>query len=165
MSVVFENNSIAVEKALGEAGLAWLYEASGEICSQTQRNTKVSGGGLGGKTKGSWRVNVDEKNMTAIVGSNSENAIWEEFGTGEYALEGKGRKGGWWIKVGGRHGEMPLSTVQKYGWAKVRKDNDGNITFVFTLGKRPRRAFQKAYLKTKPKVLRRANEIFKGVGD
>ncbi|MEG1868951.1 MAG: HK97 gp10 family phage protein [Clostridiales bacterium] len=136
MSVVFENNSIAVKKALDEAGLAWLYEASGEICSQTQRNTEVDTG----KTKGSWRTEVDARTMTATVGSNSENAIWEEFGTGEYAAKGNGRKGGWVYKTAeGKH--------------------------FYTRGKHPRRAFDRAYRKTKPKVLRRANEIFKGVGD
>lgn len=135
MSVVFEDNSLAVKKALGEAGLAWLYEAAGEVAAQTQRNTAVDTG----KTKGSWRVEVDEKNMIAVVGSNSENAIWEEYGTGEYAAKGNGRKGGW-----------------------VYKAPDG--TFHHTYGKRPRRAFQRAYTKLKPKILRRANEIFKGVG-
>lgn len=38
---------------------------------------------------------MDEGNLEVKIGSPLENAIWEEFGTGEYALNGDGRKGGW----------------------------------------------------------------------
>ena len=82
---------------------------------------------------------VDERTMVATIGSGYENAIWEEYGTGEYAAAGNGRKGGW-----------------------VYKAPDG--TFHYTKGKKPRRAFQRAYMKVKPKIIRRAKEIFGEVG-
>ena len=71
--------------------MAWLDEAGGELTSQTQRNSKVDSG----QTKGAWKYVVDESKQTAIVGNPLENAIYEEFGTGEYALNGDGRKSAW----------------------------------------------------------------------
>ena len=43
-------------------------------------------------------VDEGKDESTVAVGSDLENAIWEEFGTGEYALHGGGRKGGWVYK-------------------------------------------------------------------
>lgn len=128
----FKDYSKNVKKAITDASKAWLYEASAEIVSQTKRNTAVDTGQL----KGSWTAVVDEEKGEATMGSPLENAVWEEFGTGEYALKGNGRKGGWFYK-----------------------DAKGNGHFTF--GKRPRRAFWKAYVTTKPKILKRAEEIFK----
>ena len=98
-NVRLENNVMQVVGLLEEEVIAFLYEAGGELLSQVARNTKVNEGQL----KGSWQLVVDENNLTAIVGSPLENAIWEEFGTGEFALNGDGRNGGWWIKVGSGH--------------------------------------------------------------
>lgn len=41
---------------------------------------------------------MDESAQVATVGNPLQNAIWEEFGTGEYALEGDGRKTPWRYK-------------------------------------------------------------------
>ena len=91
MSVEFVNNSINVKEAINDNAIAWLYEAGGEVLSQAVRNTKVASG----KTKGSWQLAVDEGSLTCHIGSNYDNAIWEEFGTGIYAVEGNGRKTPW----------------------------------------------------------------------
>ena len=58
--------------------------------SDYARNSRVDTG----ETKGSYGHSVVKKNGSAElqVGSNLENAIWEEFGTGEYAIKGNGRK-------------------------------------------------------------------------
>ena len=73
---------------------AWLYEAAGELEAQVKRNTKVGTGQL----KNSWTYKVDESKGEATIGSPLENAIWEEFGTGQYALHGDGRKTPWVYK-------------------------------------------------------------------
>lgn len=91
MSVKFEDNSKAVKSALDEALIAGLYAAAAEIESQAAQNSPVDTGQL----KGSWAHKVDENKMEAVIGSPLEYAIYQEFGTGEYAYEGKGRKGGW----------------------------------------------------------------------
>lgn len=86
--VGFTDNRIKVKQLIGQKAIAFLEEASGELEAQVKRNTAVDTE----QTKGSWKHKVDEKKMEAYIGSDLENAIWEEFGTGEYALHGDGRK-------------------------------------------------------------------------
>ena len=95
MSVVFKDYSKIVVKKFNENAVQWLEEASGELEAQTKRNTKVDTG----KTKGSWEHRVNESKMEAEVGSRYKNALWEEFGTGIYAINGDGRKTKWVYKA------------------------------------------------------------------
>lgn len=90
MSVELKDDSIKVKAALNDATVKFLYEAAHVIQSQVKQNTAVDTGQL----KASWNFTVDESKGEATIGSPVENAIWEEFGTGEYALHGDGRKGG-----------------------------------------------------------------------
>lgn len=134
MSVQFTDNSANVKAALDDAVIAYLHEAGGELEAQVKRNTKVGTGQL----KNSWTYVVDESKGETTVGSPLENAIWEEFGTGEYALHGDGRKGGWHYqdeKTGEWH---------------------------FTIGKKPHRAFQNAFNSLKNALIKRAEEVLKG---
>lgn len=135
MSVQFEDNSMFIIDEIENAALKFLEEASGELESQVKRNTRVDTGQL----KNSWEHVVDADNMIGIVGSAEENAIWEEFGTGEYALKGNGRK----TKLKYKH--------PKYGW-------------VTTTGKAPSRALEKAKNTSKKKIQARAEEIFGDIG-
>lgn len=91
MGVKFEDNSDLVKRLLEEACIAGLEEAASEIQTQAEKNTPVDTGQL----KGAWGHNVDEAGLYADIGNTMEHAIWNEFGTGEYALDSKGRKGGW----------------------------------------------------------------------
>lgn len=122
--VVFEDNSISVKGAISGACRAWLEEAAGELEAQAKRNqTRVDTGA----TKGGWthRVLSDSE---AVVGNPLENAIWEEYGTGEYALKG-GRKGGWsyqddmgnWHKTKGKTPLRPLHKAFTANRAKIQK--------------------------------------------
>ena len=81
MSVEFTDNTAKIKAALSEGVIGFLHEAGGEIQAQTQRNSRVDTG----QTKGSYKYMVDEgkDESTVAVGSDLENAIWEEFGTGE----------------------------------------------------------------------------------
>lgn len=133
-NVVFEDYSIKVENAINDRVNAVLEECAGEVESQVKRNTRVDTG----KTKNSWQHKVVDSEHTAYIGSNYENAIWEEFGTGEYALEGNGRKGGW-----------------------VYKDAKGD--WYRTMGKKPSRAFFKAYTSLKNKIINRIQNSLKGL--
>lgn len=123
MSIEFKDNSIEVKEALNDAIIAFLYEAAGELESQVKRNTPVDTGQL----KSSWDYNVQEYKCEAVIGSPLENAIWNEFGTGQYALHGDGRKTPW-----------------KY------KDIKGK--WHTTTGKRPQRSFHYAFEFVKPKL-------------
>ena len=114
-NITFTDNSVAVKNAIEQACSAWLEEASAELESATKRNqTRVDTGA----TKGGWTHKVDKAAKKATVGNPLENAIWEEFGTGDYALNG-GRKGGWVYKSekDGKfyrtHGKKPLRPLHK----------------------------------------------------
>lgn len=133
--VKFTDNSVAVKGLIGEKAVAFLYEAVAEIESQAKRNSRVDTG----DTKGAWGSEVDEENLEAFVGNTKENAIWEEFGTGEYAINGDGRKGGW-----------------KYMDAK------GN--WHYTTGKKPSRALHRAFESKKAIVINLAKQKMKEVG-
>lgn len=135
-NIGFTDNSIKIKQLIGQKAVAFLEEASGELEAQVRRNTVVDTG----QTKGSWRHKVDEKKMEAYIGSDLENAIWEEFGTGEYALHGDGRKGGW-------------------------KYQDARGHWHSTLGKKPRRPLWRAYTALKSKIISYAEQQFKGLGD
>jgi hypothetical protein len=126
----FEDNRVEIEGAMDTAIGAALLEASAELVSQTARNTRVDTGQL----KGSWTAHVEEN--VATIGSPLENAIWEEFGTGEYALNGNGRKGGW-----------------------AYEDPKTGET-VWTRGKRPTRAFWNAYTTLKPVLIKHMKDTF-----
>ena len=132
-NVQFQDNSARVMAALDDACIAYLHEAAGELESQTKRNTKVSSGQL----KNSWTYKVNESKGEAAIGSPLENAIWEEFGTGEYALKGNGRKGGWFYQ-----------------------DDKGK--WHHTYGKTPHRALNNAFTTLKSALIRRAEEVLKG---
>lgn len=132
--VKFEDNSMKVKAAIDEALLQFLEEAASELQSQAARGTPVDTGQL----EGSWAHTVDESNLEAKIGSPLENAIWTEFGTGEYALEGNGRKGGWFYK-----------------------DDKGQGHF--THGKKPVRMLHNAFEQTKGKIIKRAEQIMKGL--
>lgn len=116
VEVKFEDFSIRVKDALNAGILKGLELAASEIQTQAARNSRVDEGNL----KGSWTHIVDESAKEATIGSPLENAIWEELGTGEYAVEGNGRKGGW-----------------------LYEDKNGET--VFTRGKTPNRTLQRAF--------------------
>ena len=131
MSVVFKDYSKIVINKFNNNAVQWLEEASGELEAQTKRNTKVDTG----KTKGSWEHKVNESKMEAEVGSRYKNALWEEFGTGIYALNGDGRKTKW-----------------------VYRTEDGK--YHTTVGKKPRRALYRAYESKKNTIIREAKRRF-----
>lgn len=133
MSIKFKDYSKRVNEAMKQAAITWLEEASGELESQTKRNTKVDTG----QTKGSWEHVVHEGKFEAEVGSRYKNALWEEFGTGIYALHGDGRKNKWVYK----------------------SPKDGK--FYATVGKKPRRAMHNAYQSLKESLKESAREKFK----
>lgn len=92
--IKFEDYSDEVIKSMKSKIIAALHDAAGELVSQAKRNSRVDLGDL----KRSWSYRVDEKKYEAHIGSPLQNAIWEEFGTGEHAVKGNGRKTPWRYK-------------------------------------------------------------------
>ena len=132
MSVVFKDFTKIVLDKIQETGEQFLEEVGGEVESQAKRNTKVDTG----KTKNSWEHVVNADKMEVQIGSRYKNALWEELGTGIYALNGNGRK--------------------KVPW--VYKTPDGK--FHATVGKKPRRALYKAFDTKKKAIKKHAKDIF-----
>ena len=132
MSVVFKDFTKIVLDKIHTTGEQFLEEVGGEVEAQTKRNTKVDTG----KTKGSWEHIVDTDKMEVQIGSRYQNALWEEFGTGIYALNGDGRKTKWVYK----------------------SPKDGK--FYTTVGKKPRRALYRAYESKKNAIIREAKRRF-----
>lgn len=144
---MIKNYTDDVIEAMSGASKEWLTEVASEILSQAQRNTAVGRVG-GGQTKASFRLGeLNESEMSITVGSDSKNAVWEEYGTGDYAINGNGRKGGWYVMVGEGSNQISESVVKAYGY-KIYYGKDGK-RFIHTYGKRPKRAFQKAIDKVK----------------
>ena len=132
--IEFKDNTIQVKEAIDNKINAVLEECAGELASQTKRNSRRRTG----KTGSSFRHHVDDSKHVATIGSSEENAIWEEFGTGDYALKGNGRKGGWFYE-----------------------DEEGNGHF--THGKKPSRAFWNAFTALKSKIINLIQNSLKGL--
>jgi len=160
--IKFEDNSMQVIGHINDAVNIWLEEASGELESQAKRNTSV-GKVNGGNTKQNWRHKVDETTHEAVVGNMLETAIWIELGTGNYALNGDGRKGGWYIPIGEGANQISQKVVDAYGFKVVHGKNE--MKFAYTTGMKPQRPLHKAVESSKAKLQRRLMSVLKGLGD
>ena len=135
MSVEFQDFSVQVKEAVDEKVKTFLYESSELLKGQAVQITPVKTGQL----KGSWDYKVDLTRKESKIGSPLENAIWNELGTGEYAANGDGRKGGWYYV-----------------------DDDGNGHF--THGKRPNHTLQKTFDAKKNSIINFARQLFGELG-
>lgn len=134
MSVEFHDFTIKVLDAMDDTINAVLEECAGELESAAKRNTRVDTS----QTKNNWRHYVDDAKHEATIGNSLENAIFEELGTGEHALKGNGRKGGWYY---------------------VDEKGEGH----FTHGKKPSRAFYHAFQSLKNPIISKIQEALKGM--
>ena len=133
-NIKFVDNSVKVMDAMDNAINAWLEEAAGELESQAKRNSPVDTGQL----KNSWNHKVDSSAQKATIGSGIENAIWNEFGTGQYALHG-GRTTPW-------------------------RYQDARGQWHTTHGKRPQRSLHYAFETKRASVQKALEEKLKGLG-
>lgn len=147
----FEDNSVKILRALDEVGQQWLEDATRILHRQVVQNSRVDTG----QTKSSWKKVVDGNK--GVVGSTSENAIWEEFGTGHYAVNGDGRKDVWYVPV-----EKVLG--------KKKPTFNGKVVIVYgkngqayykTNGKKPNRALENAKNSTEKKIQKRLEQLIK----
>ena len=157
--VIFEDYTIKAQTLIDNRINAVLEECACELESQVKRNSRV-GIGNSAKTKNSFmhRVLRTSERYEATIGSSEENAIWEEFGTGEFALNRNGRKGAWYVPVDGYVGRKPTYN----GKVVVVYGKEGK-KFYKTNGKKPSRAFWKAYTSLKSKIIKRIQEAMKGL--
>lgn len=152
MPLKLEDNVLKVVGAINQVVYSWLEESAGELEAQVKRNSAVNTG----ETKSHWSHMTNADEDVAVVGNTMMNAIWEEFGTGEYSEDDdgspndKGRKGGWWIPVGDGEGMISPSVVAKYHFRT--STNKFGQTFAFTYGKHAKHAFWNAKEELEPKI-------------
>ena len=147
----FEDNSVRILRDLDEVGQQWLEDATRMLHRQVVQNSRVDTG----QTKSSWKKVVEGDK--GIVGSTSENAVWEEFGTGHYAVNGDGKKGAWYVPV-----EKVLGTKKPtYNGKVVIVYGKNNQAYYKTNGKKPNRALQNAKNSTEKKIQKRLEQLIK----
>lgn len=156
MAVKFEDFSLEVKAAINDISIAWLYENAEEIKSQAQRNTSQEGwtSSERAQLRGSYNTNVNEQAGKAQIGSPLEQAYWEEWGTGEHAAHGDGRKD-WWIYIPGSSG----GGSGESNHYKTREDAEAMAAYIrekykkpaiVTNGRDPNYTLEKAFTKVKP---------------
>lgn len=137
ITVKFTDNTVQVTKTIESAAIKFLEEAKATLASQAAKNSPVDSGDL----KRSFTTDslVVDSEFKAYIGSSLEYAIYQEYGTGEYALQGNGRKDGWIYK----------------------SKKDGK--YYFTRGTAPKRMLYRAFQTKKEAVKKRGQDIFKGL--
>ena len=155
--IEFENNTDEIIEEMRHKALAWLEEAGGQIQTQVASNSRRASG----ETAGSFQHKVDEESMVCSIGSSLENAVWEEFGTGEYALHGDGRAGAWYVPVKSYTGKKKPTFNGKV----VIVHGKNGVDFYKTNGKRGTRALFNAFNSMKPEIVNNAKIDFKDLGE
>lgn len=161
-SVKLTNKLPQLSAEAEKAALKWLEETSGEIESQTKRNTRVDTA----ETKNSWTHQVDEGKKEAVIGSDKENAIWEEYGTGEHAADGNGRSG-YWVFVKGSGTSSMAKNQKTYTLEEAKKVvamlRDKGLDAYYTNGKEPNPALHNAWDSVIPKAKKNLPALLKKI--
>lgn len=129
--MVFRDHSQGAKDAIQQATVRWLFEA----CILVQGQAILLAPTQTARLKGSIDYQVDEGELVGYVGTNVEYAIYVEFGTGEFAENGRGRKGGW-----------------------VYQDPSGE--WFFTWGQEPQPYLRPAFRQTRKEIESLAKAIF-----
>lgn len=130
----FIDHSDEGKEALKEATIQWLFQACILVEGQAVALAKVQTARL----RNSIDHHVDEDELVGYVGTNVDYAIYVEFGTGEFAENGNGRKGGW-----------------------VYQDPSGE--WFFTWGQEPQPYLRPAFRKNRSAIESLAKDIFGGI--
>lgn len=132
--MTFENNFPEAKAKIESAGRAGMLGSLLTI----ERYAKNYSRAKSGATRDSYSHSIEEGGMQLVgaVGSDMMNAIYEEFGTGEFAEKGDGRQGGW-----------------------VYHDPVEN-QFYFTYGKKPNKPLRRAAQVSRSEVIKLIGEQF-----
>ncbi|EPH65625.1 hypothetical protein D932_00590 [Enterococcus casseliflavus 14-MB-W-14] len=130
----FLDHSDEAKEVLKQATIQWLFQACMLVEGQAVALAAVHTSRL----RNSIDYVVDEAELIGYVGTNVEYAIYVEMGTGEFAENGMGRKGGW-----------------------VYQDPSGE--WFFTWGQEPQPYLRPAFRKNKSQIEALAREILGGI--
>lgn len=144
--IIFEDFTDEVTKEIENIILNWLEEASSELESQTI--TRTGTGAYHREVASKWTHQVDKNKFEAIVGNPLEDALWVEFGTGEYALNEDGRKD-WWVFIEGGSGksnnESKHYKTKEEAKRMVAYLRSKGIKAGYTRGQQPKRPLHLAF--------------------
>lgn len=160
--VEFKDFSINVAAALDDTTLAWLVETANEVTSHAQRNCKMEDD-AGKRLKGSYNNTVDDGKGRADIGTPLEEGFWEEWGTGEYAAHGDGRKG-WWVYIKGeasQGGGKAYNTREEAEEAAAFLRKVKNLDAVVTNGRRPNYTLEHAFEAVKNPAIAQLERMLK----
>ena len=164
--VEFIDFSAEVIEGMEAALIAGLHEAAGELATMTIRNSRQGHKYGNIQATALWDHAVDEGALTAQVGSPHEAGYWEEFGTGEHALNGDGRKG-WWVYVegqdSGKGGKSYSSKAEAEEAALFLRKVKGLDAYA-TNGIDPNRPLHRAFQSGQPVVQAILESKLKGLG-
>ena len=93
----FEDLTPQVRRDLERVGAQAMTKAALIIEAQAKALTPFDTGDL--LDSMTHDVVAEGRQAVARIGSTLDYAIYQEFGTGEFAENGAGRKGGWWYKT------------------------------------------------------------------
>jgi hypothetical protein len=151
--IVFKDFTGEVSEEIKNIILNCLEEASSEI--ESQAITRTGTGAYHREIASKWTHMVDRNKYEAIIGNPMENALWVEYGTGEYALNGDGRKG-YWVFVKGSDGKSSRSTKQ-YTLQEAKQTvafmRSKGLDAMYTKGTPPKRPLHLAF-KTSEKPIK-----------
>ena len=131
-----KDNRDKAKKALKEVAKKAITLACTKVKSDAQLLSPVDMGDL--KRSIDYEVKQNNKETNGQIGSNKDYAIFVEFGTGEFAENGNGRKGGW-----------------RY------QDNKGD--WHYTKGQKPQPFLRPAYKQNKKNIKKIIENELKGV--
>lgn len=147
MAVEFHDYSINVKAELNDTTKGWLHTWANEIASKAKDTVQMDGE-QGVQLRKSYRADVDDGAGVAQIGTPLESGYWEEYGTGEYAVHGDGRKG-WWVWKDGYQGNG--GKVLTEAEAKAIAASDPSLHA--SNGREPSYTLEKAFTVTKPKAI------------
>lgn len=166
MPVRLEDYSAEAKQMLEDVALRWLQETGAAVASHAARNCKMrrDGENEGQNLARSYRHILHADRKEATVGSSRESVFWEEFGTGEHAKNGDGRKGWWvYVKDGTVHKNGGITyDSQEEAEAIAQSMRAEGLDAYATNGRDPQYTLEKAFRATEPKAKRRLQELLKG---
>lgn len=164
MAVEFKDYSIEVKAALNDITKGWLHAWANEIASHAKDNCVMKDDN--GDLKKSYRAIVDESAGSAKVGTPLESGYWEEFGTGEHAVQSPHRTG-WWVYIDGGSGydgeTNHYSTKEEAEAAAAYIQRKYKKKAVATNGRDPNYTLEKAFTAKKPEAIADLGNKLKGM--
>ena len=157
MAVVFKDFSMEVKAEINDTTIGWLYAWANEIASTAKRTCALDGE-EGTQLRGSYRADVNENAGKAKIGTPLEAGYWEEWGTGEYAAHGDGRKG-WWVYKDGYQGNGGKVLTEKEAKGIAASDP----TVHATNGRKPNYTLEKAFKTNEAKAIADLKRLLGGL--